>query len=95
MNANESMSVSLYGKMTAVFVVVLLAFSSFTLLASAGPNDEQENEADSGITLGEAVLAPSEEGVEAYHVANMVVPDQEEPIVTVMADSNKSKVGRN
>ncbi|MEC8874949.1 MAG: hypothetical protein VYE50_00045, partial [Candidatus Thermoplasmatota archaeon] len=88
MNANESMSVSLYGKMTAVFVVVLLAFSSFTLLASAGPNDEQENEADSGITLGEAVLAPSEEGVEAYHVANMVVPDQEEPIVTVMADGS-------
>ena len=43
MNANVSKSDSLYGKMTAIFVVALLAFSGFSLLASAGSNDEQEN----------------------------------------------------
>ncbi len=86
MNANESMSGSLYGKMTAVFVVVLLAFSSFSLLVSAGSNDEQEDEATSGVTYGEAIV--SEEGVEAYGVANKVVPGREEPIVTVMGDGS-------
>ena len=55
MNANVPKSDSLLGKMTAVFVVVLLAFSSFTLVAS-GSNEEQEQENNiaEGITLGEA-----------------------------------------
>ena len=84
MNANVSKSDSLYGKMTAVFVVALLAFSGFSLLASAGSNDEQESEITSGITLGEALV--SDEGVEALSELNMIFPGQEIPIASTMAD---------
>ncbi len=92
MNANVSTSGSLYGKMASVFVVVLLAFSSFSLLASAGSNDEQEerenreNEVTSGITLGEAIV--SDQGVEAFHVANLVPEGVLPPVASVMADGN-------
>jgi len=84
MNANVSKSDSLYGKMTAIFVVALLAFSGFSLLASAGSNDEQENEITSGITLGEALV--SDNGVEALSELNMAYPGQEIPIASTMAD---------
>jgi len=84
MNANVSKSDSLYGKMTAIFVVALLAFSGFSLLASAGSNDEQEDEITSGITLGEALV--SDNGVEALSELNMAYPGQEIPIASTMAD---------
>ena len=84
MNANVSKSDSLYGKMTAIFVVALLAFSGFSLLASAGSNDEQESEITSGITLGEALV--SDNGVEALSELNMAYPGQEIPIASTMAD---------
>jgi len=86
MNANVPKSDSLLGKMTAIFVVVLLAFSSFTLAAS-GSNEEQEQENNitEGITLGEALMSESQGEVEAISEANMAVPGMEMPVVT-MAD---------
>ena len=60
MNANVSKSDSLYGKMTAIFGVALLSFSGFSLMGSAGSNDEQEDETTSGITLGEALVYTSD-----------------------------------
>ena len=86
MNANVSKSVSLYGKMTAIFVVALLSFSGFSLMGSAGSNDEQEDENTSGITLGEALVYTSDEGVEALHEANTIFPGQEIPVASTMAD---------
>jgi len=86
MNANVPKSASLMGKMTAIFVVVLLAFSSFTLVAS-GSNEEQEQENNitEGITLGEALMSESQGKVEAISEANMAVPGMEMPVYT-MAD---------
>ena len=86
MNANVPKSDSLLGKMTAVFVVVLLAFSSFTLVAS-GSNEEQEQENNvvEGITLGEALMSESQGEVDVISEANMAVPGMEMPVYT-MAD---------
>ncbi|MEC7713216.1 MAG: hypothetical protein VYE32_04335, partial [Candidatus Thermoplasmatota archaeon] len=71
MNTNVSKSASIYGKMMAILVVALLAFSSFTMLVSATDDVEEENdeivdslilgegETRGTITLGEG-LAPGQ-----------------------------------
>ena len=86
MNANVPKSDSLLGKMTAIFVVVLLAFSTFTLAASGSDEEqEQENNIAEGITLGEALMSESQGEVEAINEANMAIPGMEMPVYT-MAD---------
>ena len=88
MNANVSESASLYGKMTAILIVALFVLSSFSLLVSAGSGDEQETEVTTGITLGEALV--SDEGVEAISELNTILPGQEVPWATTMADGKFS-----
>ena len=54
MNTNVSKSVSIYGKMMAILVVALLAFSSFTMLVSATDDVEEEShEIVESLILGE------------------------------------------
>ncbi len=90
MNANVSESVSLYGKMTAILIAALFVLSSFTLLVSAGSGDEQESEVTTGITLGEALVSESEGHVEAISELNTILPGQEVPWTTTMADGKFS-----
>ena len=90
MNANVSESASLYGKMIAMFVAALFVLSSFSLLVSAGSDDEQESEIITGITLGEAIVSESEGEVELVSELNNIVPGQEVPVATVMADGHFS-----
>ena len=86
MNANVPKSDSLLGNMTAIFVVVLLAFSTFTLAASGSDEEqEQENNIAEGITLGEALMSESQGEVDVISEANMAVPGMEMPVFT-MAD---------
>jgi len=77
------------GKMTAILIVALFVLSSFSLLVSAGSDDEQETEIPVGITLGEA-LEPSDEGVQVINELNTIYPGQEVPVVTKMADGSFS-----
>ena len=86
MNINVATSSSLYGKMTAILVVVLLAFSGFTMSASAISDDEQDSEIINGITLGEAIESESQGVVEAISELNTVVPGQDSVFVMPMED---------
>ena len=88
MNANVTESASRIGKLTAVFVAALFVFSSFTLLASAGSDDEQDSEVTTGIYLGEALMSESEGYVEAISEANTIQPGEEVPWSTTMADGS-------
>ena len=90
MNANVSKSSSLYGKMTAILIVAVFVLSSFSLLVSAGSNNEQESEVTTGITLGEALVSESEGHVEAISELNTILPGQEVPWSTTMADGKFS-----
>ncbi len=90
MNANVSESASLYGKMIAMFVAALFVLSSFSLLVSAGSDDEQESEIITGITLGEAIVSESEGEVELVSELNNILPGQEVPWATTMADGHFS-----
>ncbi len=90
MNANVSESASLYGKMTAMLVVALFVLSSFSLLVSAGSDDEQESEVITGITLGEAIVSESVGEVELIHELNTILPGQEVPVATTMEDGSFS-----
>ena len=90
MNANVSKSVSISGKLTAIFIVVLFVFSSFSLLASAGSNEEEEIDVTNSIILGEAIMSESEGHVEAVSELNTILPGQEVPWTTTMADGKFS-----
>ena len=90
MNANVSESVSLSGKLMAIFVATLFVFSSFTLLASAGSGDEQESEVTTGIMIGEALMSESEGHVEAISELNTILPGQEVPWATTLEDGKFS-----
>ena len=90
MNANVSKSVSISGKLTAIFIVVLFVFSSFSLLASAGSNEEEEIDVTNNIILGEVVMSESEGHVEAVSELNTILPGQEVPWTTTMADGKFS-----
>ena len=86
MNKNVAESSSPYGKMTAILVVVLFAFSGFTMSASAISDDEQDSEVTNGITLGEAIESESQGVVEAISELNIIVPGQDPVFVMPMAD---------
>ena len=88
MNVNVAESSSLYGKMTAILVVVLFAFSSFTMSASAISDDEQDSEDANGITLGEAIESESQGVVEAISELNTVVPGQDSVLVMPTEDGS-------
>ena len=88
MNVNVAESSSLSGKMTAILVVVLFAFSSFTMSASAISDDEQDSEDANGITLGEAIVSESQGVVEAISELNTVFPGQESVFVMPMEDGS-------
>ena len=90
MNANVTESASRTGKLAAIFVAALFVFSSFTLLASAGSSDEQDSEVTSGIYLGEALMSESEGHVEAISELNTILPGEEVPWSTTMADGKFS-----
>tara|TARA_B100001250_G_C19217587_1_gene536420 strand:+ start:188 stop:451 length:264 start_codon:yes stop_codon:yes gene_type:complete len=76
--------------MTAILIATLFVLSSFTLLVSAGSGDEQESEVTTGITLGEALVSESEGHVEAISELNTILPGQEVPWTTTMADGKFS-----
>jgi len=86
MNKNVAESSSPYGKMTAILVAVLFAFSGFTMSASAISDDEQDSEVTNGITLGEAIESESQGVVEAISELNIIVPGQDPVFVMPMAD---------
>ncbi|HIF37227.1 MAG TPA: hypothetical protein EYQ70_02305 [Marine Group III euryarchaeote] len=90
MNINVAESSSLYGKMTAILVVVLLAFSGFTMGASAISDDEQDSEITNGVTLGEAIESESQGVVEAISELNTVSPGQDSVFVMPLEDGKFS-----
>ena len=73
-----------------MLVVALFVLSSFSLLVSAGSDDEQESEVITGVTLGEAIVSESEGEVELINELNTILPDQEVPWTTTMADGHFS-----
>ena len=74
--------------MTAILVVVLLAFSGFTMSASAVSDDEQDSEVANGITLGEAIESESQGVVEVISELNTVVPGQDSIFVMPTEDGS-------
>ena len=91
MNTNVSESGSLYGKMMAILVVALFALSSFTAMASAGDDEEQESEITMGITIGEAIVSESEGEVSIVSEFNPAPLDEQEiPIAVTMAEGKFS-----
>ena len=79
------MSETLIGKMAAIFVVSLLAFSSVSLVAS-GSNEEQDQEdvSNGEIFFGEALNEESKNlGLGIFDDANRVNPDMPTPVLTM------------
>ena len=91
MNTNVSKSSSLYGKMMAILVVALFTLSSFTAMASASDDGDEEIEITSGITLGEALVSESEGEISIVNEYNPAPLDEQEmPIAITMADGKFS-----
>ena len=75
MNTNVSKSSSLYGKMMAILVVALFTLSSFTAMASASDDGDEEIEITSGITLGEALVSESEGEISFVNEVDDILED--------------------
>ena len=90
MNANVTESASRTGKLIAILVAALFVFSSISLLVPSGSADEQDSEVTEGIYLGEALMSESEGHVEAISELNTILPGQDVPWSTTMADGKFS-----
>ena len=78
MNTNVSKSSSFYGKMMAILVVALFSLSSFTAMASANNDQDEQIDITSGITLGEALVSESEGEIKIVEESNPAPMDGEE-----------------
>ena len=91
MNTNVSKSSSFYGKMMAILVVALFSLSSFTAMASANNDQDEQIDITSGITLGEALVSESEGEIKIVEESNPAPMDGEEmPIAVTMAEGKFS-----
>ena len=79
MNTNVSKSSSFYGKMMAILVVALFSLSSFTAMASATNDEDEEVEMTSGIILGEALeVAEGETSIVTVSYTHLTLPTNRE-----------------
>ena len=91
MNTNVSKSSSFYGKMMAILVVALFSLSSFTAMASATNDQDEQVDITSGITLVEALVSESEGEIKIVEESNPAPMDGEEmPIAVTMAEGKFS-----